>query len=87
MINYNLSEVLASSHHGLAPFDNNVMNQGERIKYRRYIADSLIKEDWIPESMELYEKQKISARDVEEYYINEMTILANDKRLSNHKRH
>jgi len=29
----------------------------------------------------------MAAKDTEEYYNNEMTILANDKRLSNHKRH
>jgi hypothetical protein len=32
------------------------MNQTERQKCRRYIADSLVKEEWIPESMDLYEK-------------------------------
>ena len=63
------------------------MNENERQKCRRYIADSLVKEEWIPESMELYEKQKMAAKDTEEYYNNEMTLLTNDKRLSNHKRH
>ncbi len=39
------------------------------------------------EAISLVEKSKIAAQDIEEFFTNEMLVLNNDKRLSNHKRH
>jgi hypothetical protein len=47
----------------------------------------LLREEWIPEAIDLFEKQKELSLEIEEQFANEMTVITHDKRLSNHKRH
>jgi hypothetical protein len=39
------------------------------------------------EAISLVETSKMAAQDIDEFFTNEMLVLNNDKRLSNHKRH
>lgn len=87
MINYHLSETLAQSHHGSEAYEHKFINTQERQKRRKVIAEALLKEDWIPESIDLYEKQKMTSTKIEDQFGQEMQIITSDKRLSNHKRH
>lgn len=87
MINYHLSETLAQSHHGSDAYEHKFIGSQDRQKRRKIIADALLKEDWIPESIDLYEKQKMTSTKIDDQFSQEMQIITSDKRLSNHKRH
>jgi hypothetical protein len=54
---------------------------------RKEISQSLLQESWVEEAVNLVETSKLAARDVEEFFLNELSVLIYDKSLSNHKRH
>lgn len=41
----------------------------------------------MPEAVNLVENSKMAAQNIEEFFVNELTVLLFDKRPSNHKRH
>ena len=54
---------------------------------RRQMSQSLIREQWIREAVNLTEKSKVDSETLDEYFQNEMKILLHDNTLQNRNRH
>jgi len=64
-----------------------LVNTAERQKIRKQISDSMIKENWTEQAIQLTENSKEESQSMEEFFRNEMKILIYDKNLPNHRRH
>lgn len=89
MINYHISEVLSEIQHqdkSGSDQGEKLMNDYEQKMHRNEISQSLLKEKWMPEATNLFEKSKQNG-DIHEFFRAELEILTHNKSISNHRRH
>jgi hypothetical protein len=89
MINFHLSELLRSSPTVPKITENEapeLIKPEERQKLRKQIADSMVREEWIPEAMHLVEQAKVESKSIQEEFLYEMKMLMHDHTLRSYQR-
>ena len=88
MIEYSQHDVITeSSHQGLS-LQKPIYSQDQKHAARSRISDCLLRDKWIPEGITLKEKSiEENTNQIQHLFENELTVLQNDARISNHRRH